>query len=328
MKKALLLIGIAFVMAFFAGCGSAGDNPQGDNSQGGDPQRNSEQLQIVTTIFPVYDWTRNILGENPTDAELTLLVDSGVDMHSFQPTTKDMIKIADCDVLVYVGGESDAWVEDALREAVNEDMIAVNLMDALGSNLREEEAVYGAEEEEDPGYDEHVWLSPGAAMTLCEAIEEAIAAADKANAETYQANLEAYEKEIAALDQKYREMVDAAPIKTLLFGDRFPFLYLTKEYGLDYYAAFDGCAAETEASFETIQFLARKLDELGLPAVCTIEGSDQKIAQTIISNTRSGGQKIVTLDSMQSVTAEDAKAGVSWLSVMEKNLGVFKEALH
>ena len=334
MKKALLLIGMIFVMASFAVFGSACGSGQ-DQAQGGpDGQEGQDagQLKIVTTIFPLYDWTRNILGENPAGTDLTLLLDSGVDLHSFQPTTQDMMKIADCDVLIYVGGESDTWVEDSLREAVNPDMIAVNLMDALGSSVREEETVpgmqtRGEEEAEELEYDEHVWLSPANAEILCQSIEEAIASADPENAAVYEANLAAYEKKIKALDRSYRRAVKKSPSKTLLFGDRFPFLYLTKEYGLTYYAAFAGCEAETEASFKTIRFLAHKLDQLGLPAVCTIEGSDQRLAETIISNTGAGDQKILTLNSMQAVTADDAKAGQTWLGIMEKNLEVLQEAL-
>ncbi len=328
MRKLFIIFAAIFVMAFFSSCGS-------EQAQESD----SDSLQIVTTIFPEYDWVQNILGDNPSNAEVTMLLDSGVDLHSYQPTSEDMVKIANCDLFIYVGGESDEWVEDALKEAVNEDMVTINLMDSLGNQIKEEEVKEGMEAEEEgeeadaeeteegPEYDEHVWLSLKNAQTLCPVIEEAIASVDPANAETYASNLESYLEQIKALEKDYSDAVAAAPIKTLLFGDRFPFRYLTDEYGLDYYAAFVGCSAETEASFETIRFLANKVDELGLHSVCTIEGSDQKIAETIIQNTQSKDQKILTMNSMQSVTSTDVEEGASWLSIMKENLNVLKEAL-
>ncbi len=328
MRKIICIFCMIFIAAFFTACGS-----------GEAPKEESSAPQIVTTIFPEYDWVNNILGDNPAGAEVTMLLDSGVDLHSFQPTSEDMMKIANCDMFIYVGGESDEWVEDALKEATNEDMIVINLLESLGDQAREEEIKEGmeaedehaegeeAEEEEGPEYDEHVWLSLKNAETLCGVIEEAIASMDPDNAATYEANLAAYTEQIKALDAEYSKAVKDAPMKTLLFGDRFPFRYLTDEYGLDYYAAFVGCSAETEASFETITFLSGKVDELGLNSVCTIEGSDQKIAETIVQNTKDKDQKILTMNSMQSVTAADVEEGASWLAIMESNLEVLKEAL-
>ena len=323
-------------MAVFTACGTGQGDAGGDESGGA----GSEGIRIVATIFPAADWTRNILGDNPAGAQLITLMDSGVDPHSFQPNTQDILNVSSCDVFIHVGGESEAWVEDALKEKINPDLIEVNLLKEMGDQAREEESVEGMQEQrgkidigflkdedEGPELDEHVWLSLRNADVLCGAIEKAIAAADPANASFYKQNLERYRQKLRALDRSYTKTVAAAPLNTLLFGDRFPFRYLTEDYGLKYYAAFAGCEAETEASFETIQFLAAKLDELKLPAVCTIDGSNQKIAKAIIRASKTQNQKILTMDSMQSVTAADAKAGATYLSIMEKNCSALQRAL-
>lgn len=296
----------------------------------------TDSIAIVTTIFPEYDWVNVILGENAANAEVTMLLDNGVDLHSYQPTAEDIMKIATCDLFIYVGGESDEWVEDALAEATNKDMQVINLLEVIGENVKEEEVVEGmeaeeeheeADSEEEVEYDEHVWLSLKNAQVLCTAIEESLEVIDSANSDLYKANLEAYVAQLSDLDAQYQAAVDSSEVDTLLFGDRFPFRYLVDDYGLSYYAAFVGCSAETEASFDTITFLAQKVDELSLGTVLTIESSDQKIAQTIVENTQSKDQQILTLDSMQSTTSKDVASGTTYLSVMESNLSVLKAAL-
>lgn len=289
----------------------------------------SDALSVVATIYPEYDWVRNILGDRAADTDLTLLVDSGVDMHSFQPAADDIIKIASCDLFIYVGGESDAWVEDALKEAVNPDMVVLDLLDVLGAAAKEEAIIEGMEaEEEDAAYDEHIWLSLKNAQTFCAAIAEALSELDPENAAVYAENSAAYMKSLAELDTAYQTMVDAAARDTMLFADRFPFRYLADDYGLSYYAAFPGCSAETEASFETIAFLSGKVDELALPVVLTIEGSDRRIAETIIENTAGKDQQILSLDSMQGTTAADIDAGKTYLFIMEHNLEILSAALN
>ena len=296
------------------------------------------KIQVVTTIFPIYDWVREVAGDTG-NTEITLLLDSGVDLHSFQPSAQDIMNVAACDLFIYVGGESDEWAEDALAEAVNPDMVVISLVEALGENAKAEEIVEGmqAEEEEEEGkeseeeeeeIDEHVWLSLRNAQVFTSAIADALAQKDPANADSYRANAEAYGAKLAALDAAYAEAVDSAAHKTLLFGDRFPFRYLTDDYGLTYYAAFAGCSAETEASFGTVIFLAKKTDELQLPAVLTIEGKDHRIAETIISSTADKNRKLLTLDSMQGTTANDIAQGATYLKIMEDNLAVLKEALN
>ena len=302
----------------------------------------AKQVSIVTTIFPEYDWVRQILGDKFPDADVTMLLDNGVDLHSYQPTVDDIVKIATCDLFIYVGGESDSWVEDVLKNSVNKDMKVINLLEVLGDSVKVEETVEGMQEtahdhdedDEDDDHeeheeekDEHVWLSLKNAKVLCDAISKALQELDPDSKDIYAANAEAYEKQLSALDEKYQEAVDNATYKTLLFGDRVPFRYLTDDYGLRYYAAFSGCSAESEASFETILFLAKKLDELGLPCILTIEGARHKIAQTIVENTAKKNQSVLTLDSMQSTTSKDVAQGTTYLSVMEKNLDVLTDAL-
>jgi zinc transport system substrate-binding protein len=325
MKRILsIVISIFLVLGCLAGCGAGNGQPQ--------PGEEDSKFKIVTTIFPIYDWVMNVVGENPAGTEVTMLLNSGVDLHSFQPTAADIMKISTCDMFIYVGGESDEWVEDALKEATNKDMIVINLMDLMGDAAKEEEMVEGMQEEggddeEGPEYDEHVWLSLRNASLLTNAISTAIQEMDPANADQYQANTAAFVEKLEALDEEYKAAVSGAQFNTLLFGDRFPFRYLADDYGLSYYAAFVGCSSETEASFATVTFLAQKMDELALPAVMTIEGTDQRIAETIIQSTESKDQEILTLDSMQAVTAKDVENGATYLSIMENNLSVLKDAL-
>jgi len=332
-KIIALFMSVIILAGLFAGCARSDSNSKSASEQ----EETSDQLSIVCTIFPEYDWVRQILGENAGNAELTMLLDNGVDLHSYQPTADDMIKISTCDLFIYVGGESDTWVKDALKEATNQNMIVINLLDVLGSVVKEEEVVEGMEADEEesseaeeagPEYDEHVWLSLKNAEILCAYIAQQLGTLDGDNADTYEANADAYIEQLAALDQDYQSAVDSGKFDTLLFGDRFPFRYLVDDYGLNYYAAFVGCSAETEASFETIAFLAKKVDELGLTSVLTIEGAEHKIAETIIENTTDKNQSILTLNSMQSVTSQDVENGETYLSIMQGNLDVLKQALN
>ena len=305
MKKTVAFLLAALLILGLCACGGTVSDTKTD----------SKKLQIVTTIFPIYDWVSAVTAG--TDAEITMLLDSGVDL-----------------LFLYVGGESDGWVEDALKTAANKNMTVLDLMEVLGDLVKEEETVEGMEEteeeddeEEGPEYDEHIWLSLKNAAVLTDRIAEALAGKDPAHAGTYRANAAAYAEKLRALDEAYAKAVADASVKTLLFGDRFPFRYLCDDYGLAYYAAFSGCSAETEASFETVAFLAGKVDELGLGAVLTIEGTDHRIAETIVQNTRTKDQRILTLDSLQSVTAKDVQSGASYLAIMEQNLSVLREAL-
>ena len=509
MKKMIpLFLVLTMVVGLLAGCGKKNAAETGESD--------SNKLSVVTTIFPEYDWVKEILGDKAESTDLTMLLDNGVDLHSYQPTADDIVKISDCDLFIYVGGESDKWVDDALKEATNKDMKVIDLLEVLGDSVKTEETVEGMQETEHAhdhskevstfedhevqdrslsdwagswqsaypfaldgtlddafaamaeesemtadeyktyyqngyktditniniegdhiaftyedgkkvgsdykyiGYyiqnwstgtkaamyrfeavdrtsgapiyiefndhmiesaapehfhirmsnesfdaivdpekswptffpadmtgedlcehmeghghdhdheeeaDEHVWLSLKNAKTLVTAIADALQELDPDNKDTYAANTSAYIEKLSTLDGAYQSAVDSATRKTVLFGDRFPFRYLVDDYGLSYYAAFAGCSAESEASFETVSFLAKKVDELGLPCVLTIEGKNHKIAETIVENTAEKNQKMLTMDSMQSTTSEDVANGTTYLSVMEQNLGVLKEAL-
>ena len=332
MKKiiTLMLVAVLAVCAL-SGCGT---------SKSGE-DKNDKKIKIVTTIFPEYDWVMQILGDKADKADVTMLLDKGVDLHSYQPSTADIAKISEADVFIYVGGESDEWVEDVLKEAKNKKLKVINLMDVMGDKAKEEEVKEGMQEEEEEHaeeakdgkeeeeveYDEHVWLSLKNAKIFTKKIADVLSEVDKDDAKTYQANYESYAKKLDDLDKKYADAVASAKNKTLVFGDRFPFRYLVNDYGLDYYAAFVGCSAESEASFETVTFLAKKIDELGLGNVLTIEGKNHKIAKTVVDNTKNKDQKVLTMDSMQSTTSKDVKDGATYLGIMEKNLDVLKEAL-
>ena len=512
MKKVIsVLLAVLMLIEMLSGCMNKTDVPTSENISPAPQTENvpEKELRIVTTIFPEYDWIREILGDKAGNAEITMLLDNGVDLHNYQPTADDIIKISDCDLFIYVGGESDGWVEDALKNATNKEMKVINLLEVLKDTVKTEEAVPGMQAEEGhnhgysnfadsdvqdrtlsdwggdwksvypylrdgvldevmerkaengsktteeyrayyktgyktdvsqitidaenntmcfvkngvaakatyeykgyqiydyasgsrgvryffeaasgdadapkyvqfsdhgigPGkaehfhiyfgndgfdalsqemdnwptyypvdmsgedikedmleheekeYDEHVWLSLKNAETLVGAISESLQELDPDNKDTYAANTAAYVEKLSAIDADYQAAVDGATYKTVLFGDRFPFRYLVDDYGLSYYAAFAGCSAESEASFETVSFLAQKMDELNLPCVLTIEGKEHRIAETVVENTTAKDQKVLTMDSMQSTTSKDVENGTTYLSVMEQNLSVLKQAL-
>ena len=326
----------------------------------------SDKISIVCTTFPQYDWVKNIVGKEDTRFNVTLLLDNGVDMHSYQPTVKDIAIAGSADLFIYVGGESDTWVADALKEAKNKDLKAINLMEALGDSVKEEEVVEGMQEEkgflghsheesskgnheqtqkrnqensqetnvkretadEEPEYDEHIWLSIRNAEIMVKNIEKVIEQLDSDNAKVYQTNAENYINKLNKLDKQYAKTIQNAKYKAILFGDRFPFRYMADDYDLKYYAAFVGCSAETMAGFETVTFLAKKADELKLPVILTIENSDGRIAEAIKSNTTKKNQRILAMNSLQSVTTEQLADGITYLQVMKENLSILSKALN
>ena len=307
MKKYIIcFIAAIFMAGSLLACAKTGEHV--------DPKDDSK-IQIVTTIFPEYDWVMNVLGDNPANAEVTMIFDNGTDLHSYQPTVYDVLKISTCDMFIYVGGESDEWIEDVLKDAENKDMVVINLMDVLGDAAKEEELVEGMQEEEhehgeehedgddhddeheheeEIEYDEHVWLSLKNAALFTDCISKKLQETDSKNASVYKSNSDAYIAKLNELDKRYSDTVSNADFNTLIFGDRFPFRYLVDDYNIDYYAAFVGCSTEKEASFDTIIFLSDKADELKVPVIMTIEGTDKKIAETVIENTQSKDIKILT----------------------------------
>ena len=335
---------------------ASGESLDQSSSVAEDAKDPNKKISIVTTIFPEYDWVREIVGNHSDKFEITYLMNKGVDLHSYQASAEDIAKVSSADLFIYVGGESDTWAEDAIAEATNKEMKVINLLNSLGSDVKEEEVVEGmaaedehdhdhseeakdhdhseedkdhdhAKEGEEVEYDEHVWLSLKNAQKLVMDIEANIESLDPDNAADYAANAKAYVQKLDELDKEYQKAVDESSVKYILVGDRFPFRYLVDDYGLKYSAAFVGCSAETEASFDTITFLAGKLDELGLKNVVTIENSNQKIAKTIIENTKNKDQGLLVLNSLQSVSQKDIDGGLTYLSVMKDNLEVLKKAL-
>lgn len=323
MKKfGKLILSVMLLSGFFTSCKAK-------------TQIKSNKVNILCTIFPQYDWTRSILGNTDNFTNLSLLVKSGVDLHNYQPSTADIVQISTCDLLIYVGGESDAWLKDALANATNKNMKVISLMDVLKDSLKEEEIIEGMQEEteceedsdSETEYDEHVWLSVKNAKILCNEIADSICSLVPENAETYKKNLQAYLEELNNLDMTYANVIKNSPRKTILVCDRFPLRYLTDDYKLNYYAAFAGCSAETEASFETIVFLSNKLKEEKMPAVLVLDQSDEKIAKTVILNAKLPKTDILKIDSMQSTTLRQSFNGKTYISTMQENLEALQKAL-
>lgn len=317
MKKTIAIVLLCLLLVCLTGCSAAPKN---------------DKITVVAAIFPEYDWTRQIIGEN-SNIELTLLVDDGVDPHSFQPSVGDMVAVANCDLLIYGGGESDGWLADARKDSKKEQTV-LELIPLLGEKAHTEEIVEGmqAEEQESHGEeeaetDEHVWLSLRNAAVFCRAIADALCRLDPANKDSYQANLEDYLARLNAQDERYIQTVANARRDTIVVCDRFPFRYLVEDYHLRYYAAFPGCSAECNASFETVIFLAQKVEELGLPAILVTETGDGRIARSVAENAGQESIDILTLDAMQSVSLKDA-ASRDYLSTMEQNLQVLETALN
>ena len=315
---------------------------------------------ILCTTFAAYDWVREILGDTDTFT-CRMLVDNGVDLHSYQPSAQDIMKIANCRMLVYVGGESDTWVSDALVESGNENIVAISLLDLVGDRALNEVELEGVEghhhhdhddedhdhdehgheaeitdydehgheaetTDHDDHYDEHVWLSLKNAIVCTETLADAITELDSDNAKQYVANAKTYTGKLEALDDDYQTMRDAATQTTILVGDRFPFLYLAEDYDIHYFAAYSGCSADVEASVHTVTYLAEKLQEYQLPAIYVVDNGTDSLARTI-AESADMTPEILHLSSMQSVTREDIQKGCTYLSYMEENLQMLKQGL-
>lgn len=324
MKKIIsILLLFLTILLTFTGCGSN----TFDFTNG--------KLSVVCTIFPEYDWVKQIVGDSP-DVEVRLLIKNGVDLHSYQPSVEDIARISTCDLFVYVGGESDNWVNDVLKEAVNKDMVALNLLDVLGDYVKEEEEIDGMQEEhghshdenETAEYDEHVWLSLKNAELFVRTLRDTLCSIDKNNRAVYSDNAQGYLNTLSDIDGQYGKMAESAKRSTALFADRFPFRYLFDDYNISYYAAFKGCSSETEASFETITFLSDKINKLNLDCVLTLENSDDRIASAIIQASENKKAEILTLDSMQSTNIKDVESGTTYASIMQSNLETLRTALN
>ena len=356
------LVCAIFVAALFA-LVACNDNPKSKIAK-------DHKISIITTIYPEYAWTKEILGTRTDSVNLTLLIKNGIDLHSYKPTAHDVAKIASADMVIYVGGESDEWIKDALTASPKKGRVEINLMEALGDRVKAEEIVEGMQAEDEHHHehaeehehehhdehaekhehehhdehaeahehhhhdeevenDEHVWLSLKNAEILVKKIAEELSKIDAAHASAYKQNAEAYIAQIQSLDAEYRTAVESAARKTVLFGDRFPFRYLVDDYGIKYYAAFVGCSAESEASFETIAFLAGKMDSESLPSIFIIENGNDKIAKAVLAaSKKSQSAQILSINSMQSITEKQINEGINYISLMRANLENLKKALN
>ncbi|MDR3112040.1 MAG: metal ABC transporter substrate-binding protein [Elusimicrobiota bacterium] len=288
-----------------------------------------KKLKIVTTIFPQYDFIREIAKDK---VELSMLLHPGTQAHSFEPTPSDIIKIKNCDIFVYVGGENEDWVKDKILASIDtKGKTVLALLDLV--KLVEEEIIEGMQEEqedeskkskEEKEYDEHVWTSPKNAKIIVKALTQALSKKDSENSQYYKQNMQEYLKNLDALDIEFKNIVKNAKRKTIIFGDRFPFRYFADDYKLKYYAAFAGCSTESDASAATISFLIKKVSSERIPVVFHIELSNQKIADAICEQTRT---KKLLMNSCHNVTKKEFEKGISYLDLMKTNVENLKEAL-
>ena len=317
MKKFFALILICPLCLALCACGQQAQAPETDGG-----------VNIVATVFPAYDFARQIAGD---DGNVTLLIPPGSEAHSYEPTPQDIIRIQNCDLLVCNGGESEAWLDEILGGMGNEipTVVMLDCVDALTEEDKDgmqvhEHHDHDHDEHEDEEYDEHVWTSPVNAQLICRAISAALCQADPAHASDYTARCVDYCAELQELDADFRGVIANAKRHTLIFADRFPVRYFVEEYGLDYFAAFPGCADDAEPSARTVAFLIDRVREEQAPAVLYIEFSNQKMADIVCEDT--GCEKLL-FNSCHNVTADQLRGGVTYLELMRGNLETVKEAL-
>lgn len=311
LKKVISLVTCTALAACLVSCGK----DSGDTD--------SDKISVVTTIFPQYDFVRQIAGEN---VQITMLLKPGSESHTYEPTPQDIVKINECDLFIYNGGEGDVWV-DSILESADNSVNTLAMMDCV--ETVEEEIVEGMEaeeeeeESEEPEFDEHVWTSPENAVKIVECISDRLCDVDAENAGKYQENTKKYVEELNNLDSRFKEIVSESNTKTMVFGDRFPFRYFADAYKINYYAAFPGCSSESEPSASTIAFLIDKVNDEKIPAVFTIEFSNKKIAETISEST---GAEILEFHSCHNITSEDMKNGETYISIMNRNADNLQKA--
>ncbi len=342
MKKVILLcISIVFVLAVFSACSNdlipattTQAKPQATTSETGNPsgQKPKEKIKVVTTIFPQYDFVRQIGGDT---VDVSMLLAPGAESHSYEPTPQDIMKIQESDLFVYTGGENDVWADQILESMGNDKPQTFKLTDCV--NLVEEEIVEGMQDDhdheaeehshsgEEAAYDEHVWTSPKNSIEIVRKLTDALSGMDDENQAVYEKNRDSYIIELEKLDQQFADVVENAARKTVVFGDRFPFRYFADAYGLTYYAAFPGCSTETEPSASTVAFLIDKVKSEHIPVVFHNELSNEKMADTICAET---GAKKLLFHACHNVSEEDFDQGVTYLNLMEGNVSALREALN
>lgn len=312
MKKVLCIL---CAVSFFLLTGCAYDYHKDEN-----------RISVVTTMFASYDFARQIVGDK---ADIAMLLKPGAESHSYEPSPKDIVAIEECDVFIYVGGENDAWVDRILSSVSNPNMKVIKMLDLV--EKYEEEIIEGMhthendEDEDEAEWDEHVWTDPENADVIAKEICRVMSDVDSYNKTFYNNNYENFSKELKALDDEFKELIDNAPIKEVIFGDRFPLRYFVEAYGLKYYAAFPGCASESEPSSKTIAFLIDKVKEDKIPVVFTIELSNDNIAKTIAKD---AGAKVLTFYTCHNVSKKDFDNNETYISLMRKNIASLKEALY
>lgn len=308
--KGLVLAGLFLATLFLSACGQAG-------------REISYNKKIISTTFSAYDWACNVVGATE-GYDLLYLTKSGVDLHSFNPTSRDITDIATADLVIYIGGPSDQWVKDAIKNKVNPKQQVICLMDFLKNQIVEEELVEGMtekeEEEEGIEYDEHVWMSLDNASLVTKEIASILASIDSPNASTFESNAVNYTDKLTSLKADFQGKMQERTKDTILVCDRFPFRYLFDEFDLKYYAAFPGCSAESEAGFDTVVFLSNKVDELNLSFVCVLENSPGQISKVVLDTAKKKDVEVLTLNSLQSISLKDIEVGASYISIMEDNL--------
>ena len=328
MKKILsLLLGVCLLITVLSGC-----TPNNGNAQ------SSDKISVISTIFAPYDFIKQIVDDR---AQVSMLLPPGTESHSYEPTPQDIIKIQNCDVFVYVGGDSDVWIHEVLESMDTSNMKIITLMDCV--EVVEEEIVEGMEDDHDHShdenehhgeenhehsekheYDEHVWTSPQNARRIVQKISDALCGTDPTNAVVYKQNTDTYIAQLDELDAKFQAVVDNAARNTIIFGDRFPFRYFADAYDLAYFAAFPGCATETEASAPTVAFLIDKVRAEGIPVIFHVELSNQEMANTISEET---GAKILLFHACHNVTRDEMAQGITYIDLMNQNVENLEEAL-
>lgn len=323
MKKFYIILIIVLSLSYFTGC---------SYHKTEDLTTNNDNISVITTIFPTYDFVRQIAKDK---VDIKMLLKPGEESHSYEPTPKDIKSIQSSDLFIYVGGENDIWIEDILNSMGEYKPHTLKLLDIVPT--LEEEIVPGMQHEDDHTHaenedhnhhktiDEHVWTSPKNAILIVNQISNIISQKDPVNVDFYNKNTQEYVKNLEILDNQFRNVVANSARKTMLFGDRFPFIYFANEYGLDYYAAFSGCSTETEASPKTIAFLIDKVNQENIPVVFTIEFSNGEIADSIVESTNA---KKLLFNSCHNLTKEQLEQGATYLSLMNENVQLLKEALN
>ena len=336
-KKILIFLTLLFSIIIVS-CNDANKNTKENNKE-----IDNSKLKVVTTIFPIYDFTRNIAVDN---VNLQMIIKPGIEIHSFNTTPADVIDIQNADVFIYIGGESEAWAEKIVSSMNTNGKKIIRLMDYV--KALDEEIVEGMEHDIDHNheeeanheehenhieeshthegvYDEHIWTSPKNAQLMVTAICNALSEIDANNADIYKTNADKYNQELTVLDKEIRNAVNSSKRKNIVFGDRFPFRYLAEEYGLEYRAPFTGCSSQVDASPKTIAYLMNYIKDNKIPYLYYIELSNEKIANTLIEQT--GAEKL-KLHSGQNVSKEEFDSGVTYLSIMRDNLESLKKGLN